>query len=97
MLMRPAYAGLKNNVSTIEMEMQSHTWNPGTEEFVPHNFLAEYIQDAARVNGVENVIRFNTRVRNISKGDRKWKVKTSELIENLDRVSTVDSEQVRAG
>lgn len=93
-LIRPAYAGLKNNVSTIEMEMQSQLWNPGTEEFVLHNVLAEYIQDAARTNAVENDIRFNTRVQKAYKNDAKWRLETSEFVETVSETKTVGSVQV---
>ncbi|PSK42037.1 Thiol-specific monooxygenase [Elsinoe australis] len=69
-----AYQGLKNNVSTVEMEMQSHAWKPGTEEFVPHHDLAEYISDAAAANGVLPDIQFRTRVSKLSKTDGSWVV-----------------------
>lgn len=55
------YVALKNNVSTIEMELRCHRWKPGTEEFVPHHVLADYIQDTATDNAVQDCIRYNTR------------------------------------
>lgn len=93
---RPAYAGLKNNVSTMEMEMQTHSWNPGTEEFVLHNFMADYIQDAARVNAAEGVIQFNTRVQSITKSGARWHVVTSKLEGGIGKLKPVVSQQVCA-
>ncbi|KAG8629817.1 hypothetical protein KVT40_001436 [Elsinoe batatas] len=74
-----AYRGLKNNVSTVEMEMQSHPWKDGTEEFVNHKFLAEYISDAAEANGVLANIQFGTRVSRVSKNDGSWLVEVTRL------------------
>ncbi|KAF2222224.1 dimethylaniline monooxygenase (N-oxide forming) [Elsinoe ampelina] len=74
-----AYRGLKNNVSTVEMEMQSHPWNDGTEDFVNHKFLAEYISDAAEANGVLSDIQFGTRVSKVSKFNGPWLVEVTKL------------------
>ena len=75
----PCYAGLKNNVSTTEMEMQCQAWKPGTEDFVPQYVLADYIQDAAIANNVERKIKFNTRVQHIEKVEAKWAVRTTTI------------------
>lgn len=48
---RPCYASLRNNVSTTEMEVTFQKWPPGTQEFVPHHVLADYIQEAVRSGG----------------------------------------------
>lgn len=96
-LIRPAYVGLKNNVSTVEMEMQSHAWNPGTEEFILHNFLADYIQDAARANDVEKSIQFNTRVQRVRKVDERWRVTTSKLVGKDAVTKTETSTKVGVG
>ncbi|KAL1303593.1 hypothetical protein AAFC00_006958 [Neodothiora populina] len=85
----PCYVGLKNNVSTIEMELRTNSWPSGTEEYVPHTVIAEYIQDTARKTGLDPVLRFNTRVEEIQKEGAKWSVRTSELISNEDEPSRV--------
>ena len=75
----PCYEGLRNNVSTHEMEMQSHSWNPGTEEFVNQRYMSEYLQDTAARNDILAAVRLNTRVEDISKVDGKWQLATSTL------------------
>lgn len=76
---RPCYVSLKNNVSTIEMEMTCQAWRPGTEEFVPHQVLADYIQDAARSNDILDDINFNARVDRVAKANGQWEVDVSTL------------------
>ncbi|KAK4506403.1 hypothetical protein PRZ48_000133 [Zasmidium cellare] len=75
----PCYVALKNNVSTTEMELSCQQWQPGTEEFVPHHVLGDYIQDTATNNGVQDIIRYNTRVDAVRKEGDKWQVNTSSL------------------
>lgn len=77
---RPAYIALKNNVSTVEMELSTQKWKPGTEEFVPHHVLAEYIQDTARANGILDVISFDTRVKHVEKRGDKWIVDLDQVV-----------------
>lgn len=77
----PCYAGLKNNVSTHEMEMQCHRWEEGTEEFVSQSVIAKYVQDAAVANGILGDVRLNARVESIEKQGNKWRVETSTLEE----------------
>ncbi|KAF2171451.1 hypothetical protein M409DRAFT_63721 [Zasmidium cellare ATCC 36951] len=74
-----SYVALKNNVSTIEMELSCQQWKPGTEEFVPHHVLGDYIQDTATNNGVQNSIRYNTRVNSVRKEGDKWQVNVGTL------------------
>ncbi|KAF7186309.1 Flavin-containing monooxygenase ustF2 [Pseudocercospora fuligena] len=78
----PCYIALKNNVSTIEMELTCQQWKPGTEEFVPHHVLGDYIQDTAKENGVLESISFGTRVDQIEKVGDKWRVAVSKLSED---------------
>lgn len=79
-----------NNVSTIEMELKAHKWRHGTGEFVTHDVLAEYIQDTAKYNGVEQAIHFNTRVDHMEKTEIGWNVHTSKFgrFSSDDRVDT---------
>ena len=78
---RPCYIGLKNNVSTIEMEMACQRWKPETAEFVPHHVMADYIQDSAIDNGIIDSISFSTRVNSVRKVGKRWEVGTSRLSE----------------
>lgn len=75
----PCYEGLRNNVSTHEMEMQSHSWKPGTEEFVNQRQISEYLHDTAAKNDVLECVRLNTRVEELTKIDGKWRMRTTTL------------------
>lgn len=61
------------------MELSTQKWKPGTEEFVPHHVLAEYIQDTARSNGILDVISFDTRVKHVEKRGGKWIVDIDQV------------------
>lgn len=87
---RPAYAGLKNNVDTQQMELQMHKWRPGIEDFVPHWELAQYIQTAAASNGLSDAIRFQTRVDLLEKHGERWAVQTTTLFQD-ERYGTIES------
>jgi len=84
---RPCYIALKNNVSTIEMELSTHSWNPGTEEFVPHHVLADYIRDTARANHVEELIQFNTRVTDVKKQGSQWTLGVDKIVSDGSRIA----------
>jgi len=78
----PCYAGLRNNVSTHEMEMQCQTWQDGTEEFVSQSVIADYVQSAAAENQIDGSLRLNTRVESVEKEvgrNGSWRVETSTL------------------
>lgn len=75
----PCYEGLKNNVSTHEMEMQCHAWTEGTEEFVGQSVISEYVRGAAEANGIPERVRLNTRVDRVAKEGGMWRVETSRL------------------
>lgn len=91
MLDSPCYMSLKNNVSTIEMEMSCQAWKPGTEEFVPHYVLGDYIEEAARSNGVLACIQFDSRVDRVEKIGKSWEVDVSSL-ERGNRVGQISTE-----
>ncbi|KAI5370864.1 putative flavin monooxygenase, FAD/NAD(P)-binding domain superfamily [Septoria linicola] len=95
----PAYVVLKNNVSTIEMELSTQKWKPGTEEFVPHHVLGDYIQDTARENDVLESISFNTRVKQVEKSGKDWFVSIDRREGDVTSSSTerFDSVVVAAG
>ncbi|KAK6431257.1 hypothetical protein LTR95_012584 [Oleoguttula sp. CCFEE 5521] len=75
----PCYDGLRNNVSTHEMEMSTHLFKAGTEEFVSQRELADYLQDAANANNAHTDILPNTRVEDVIKVDGKWQIETTTL------------------
>ncbi|KAH0378508.1 FAD/NAD(P)-binding domain-containing protein, partial [Aureobasidium melanogenum] len=77
----PCYQGLHNNVSTPEMKLRTHDWNPNTPDFVPHEVLATYIQDTAAANKILSAISFRTRVIKVEKEENKWEVSTARLID----------------
>ncbi|KAH9828349.1 dimethylaniline monooxygenase [Teratosphaeria destructans] len=86
----PCYDGLKNNVSTIEMEVSCQTWPTGTEEFVPHHVLAAYIQEAAKSNDVERLIKYNTKVEQVQRERDGWLLESStlDLVQGEPHLST---------
>ncbi|KAH8731955.1 dimethylaniline monooxygenase [Phaeosphaeriaceae sp. PMI808] len=75
----PCYIGLRNNVSTRLLETTLNPFPTGTEEFVSHNVLKDYIQDTAIRTGVHEVTRYDTDVSNLSKTENSWIVKTTTL------------------
>ncbi|KAI4763755.1 dimethylaniline monooxygenase [Aureobasidium sp. EXF-3400] len=77
----PCYQGLHNNVSTPEMKLRTHNWEPDTPDFVTHDVLATYIQDTAAANDILSNISFRTRVNKVEKRGTKWEVCTSKLVE----------------
>lgn len=84
-----------NNVSTTEMELRANKWKPGTEDFVKHHVLAEYIQDTAKNTNVERYIRFNTRIDAVEKIGSQWNVQASRLIHDDDLPRPSISNEVR--
>lgn len=54
---------------------------------MPHNILAEYIQDTAAANGVLDAISFDTRVVHVEKDGPQWRVEFAKL--SHDRLSTL--------
>lgn len=58
------------------------TLNPfpaGTEDYVSHSVLKDYIQDTSVKTGVERITHYDTKVLNMSKVNGKWKVETVSL------------------
>ena len=59
--------------------MTLNSWPEGTEDYVGHTVIKEYIQDTARRTGIEAVIQYSTRVDGVEKLEGKWRVKTTTL------------------
>lgn len=52
---------------------------PGTEDFVSHSVLKDYIQNTAARTEVDAVTQYNTEVQHVSKTGEKWAVQTATL------------------
>jgi hypothetical protein len=76
------------------MEMTCQAWDEGTGEFVTHNILADYIQNAAKTNYVLDCISFNTRVNQVKKVGSLWELEVARLVGEEREVSVVDSVEV---
>lgn len=91
-LRRPCYVGLKNNVGTRLLATTLNPFPAGTEDYVSHSVLKDYIQETAIKTGVERIIHYDTDVKNLSKANGKWKVETVTLerqpMGNLERKSS---------
>ncbi|KAF2025488.1 dimethylaniline monooxygenase [Setomelanomma holmii] len=75
----PCYVGLKNNVSTRLLETTLNQFPKGTEDFVTHDVLKDYIQNTARITGIDKITRYNSEVRTVSKSESSWLLETSTL------------------
>lgn len=76
------YQGLKNNVSTRLMQTKLHTWPEGTNDFVGHEILKQYIQDIATKTEIEKAIRYGARVTEINKKGPNWSLNYTRLEPN---------------
>ena len=59
------------------LETTLNTFPLGTEDFVSHSVLKDYIQDTAAKTAVDAVTQYNTNVQNVTKVGSKWTVQTS--------------------
>lgn len=75
---------MKNNVGTRMLETTLNQFPNGTEDFVSHAVLKDYIQDTAVKTGVHELTQYDTEVKNISKEGAKWIVETATLHSNED-------------
>jgi hypothetical protein len=51
----------------------------GTEDFVSHQVLGDYIQDTAAKTRVDEITQYDTEVRKVTKTGEKWIVETTTL------------------
>ncbi|KAF1918838.1 dimethylaniline monooxygenase [Ampelomyces quisqualis] len=72
----PCYIGLKNNVSTRMLETTLSRFPTGTEDYVSHAVLKDYIQNTAVETGVHEATRYNTVVKKVTKIGKSWNVDT---------------------
>lgn len=89
---------MKNNVSTPLLETTLRRFPPGTEDFVTHDVLKDYIQDVAVSTGVHTLTRYDTEVKSVYKRDHKWKVNTVTLqVNEKGAVASEAASQVSNG
>ena len=74
--------------------MTCQEWDEGTEEFVTHNILADYIQNSAKSNDILDCISFNTRVNQVMKFGSLWKLEIARLVGEGQEVAIVNSTEV---
>jgi cation diffusion facilitator CzcD-associated flavoprotein CzcO len=79
-VIRPAYSGLTNNVSTKLQQLKGFPWKEGTPDFVNVRQKQEYLQSYSSHFGVEPLIKYNTRVEKLQKINGRWRVNSSTLI-----------------
>lgn len=61
------------------MKLKINSWPAGTDDYVNHRVLNEYIQDTSRRTGVHSLTHYNTRVEKVLKSGKGWKVHTSTV------------------
>jgi hypothetical protein len=66
-------------VSTRLLETTLNSFPTGTEDYVSHAVLKDYIQATAIVNGVHDLTLYNTEVRKVFKDGNSWIVDTATL------------------
>ena len=66
-------------MATPLLETTLNKFPQGTEDFVSHSVLKEYIQDTAIKTEVDAITKYNTEVQNVVKTGDKWAVRTAKL------------------
>jgi hypothetical protein len=66
-------------VSTRLLETTLNRFPAGTEDFVSHQVLGDYIQDTATKTRVDEITQYDTEVRKVTKTGEKWIVETTTL------------------
>lgn len=64
------------------MKLKDQPWPPGTEPIVRHNVLGEYIQEIPKREHIESLFRYDTRVVNVQKQNKVWRVESETLARN---------------
>ena len=76
---RPCYESLMNNVPTPLVEITNQPWPIGTENFVNHKIINQYIRAAAELSNLRKFARFDTVVDRLRKQDNLWTVTSRKL------------------
>ena len=66
-------------MATPLLETTLNKFPQGTEDFVSHSVLKDYIQDTAIKTEVDAITKYNTEVQNVVKTGDKWAVQTAKL------------------
>jgi hypothetical protein len=61
------------------LETTLNRFPPGTQDYVTHKILGDYIQDTSILTGVHEVTQYNTNVKSVSKSGEKWTVEIATL------------------
>lgn len=61
------------------LETTLNKFPTGTEDFVTHDVLKDYIQDTAFKTQVHDSTHYDTEVKNVSKRNGKWLLETTTL------------------
>ena len=77
---RPCYESLKNNVPTPLVQITDQTWPLGTENFVSHTVINQYIRAAAKLSHLSEFTQFNTSVETLWKPGDRWMLTSRKLI-----------------
>lgn len=84
-------------MSTRLLETTLHRFPVGTEDYVTHKVLADYIRDTSISTGVHGVTEYDTNVKNVWKCGESWSVETATLqTDTTGVVERKDSTQVIA-
>ena len=75
-------------MSTRLLETTLNCFPVGTEDYVSHAVLKDYIQDTAVATGVHDLTLYNTEVRKVFKNGNSWTVDTATLHTGDDGTST---------
>ena len=68
------------------LETTLKSFPPGTDDYVTHQVLCDYIQATAASTGVHGLTQYDTDVRRVTKNGKSWTVETATLQEDLDGV-----------
>ena len=69
-------------MSTRLLETTLHRFPVGTEDYVTHKVLADYIRDTSISTGVHGVTQYDTNVKHVWKSGESWSVETATLQTN---------------
>ncbi|KAM0329989.1 hypothetical protein ACHAQA_004158 [Verticillium albo-atrum] len=77
----PVFTNMKSRGSKMMMRTSLMNWPEGSGQPLDHGEVQEYLQAVSRLHRVEDQIRFNTRVEDVSKRekDSRWHIRTSRL------------------
>lgn len=73
------------------LETTLNKFPPGTEDFVSHSVLKDYIQDTAAKTNVDAITQYNTDVQNVSKKGDKWALRTATLNVHKDGTQSLNT------